>query len=87
MNKPVDQVRNMVMEHQGVIAIIEHLRQRDDFVLTPFNFLRILGEAFSMPLTDSRSILAFFDLKMHPLASIEEIESHSEILFSRYRGQ
>ncbi|MEV3993864.1 hypothetical protein AB0J57_33790 [Streptomyces sp. NPDC049837] len=74
----------MATDGAGLLALIEALRRDDTFHLTPLHLLRVLDEAFGIPLPESRGLLEFFGPDLRPLVPEAEADRRAEALLSRY---
>lgn len=77
----------MVMAGVALSKIVEFLRDEDEFVLTPFNFLMVFRQAVGVPMPDSRTMLEVFDADMNPLSSIGDVDRMGDRVLARYRSK
>jgi hypothetical protein len=78
-------VRNMISSGRRLSEVVEYLRNENDFVLTAFNFLRVVHEALGASLTEVRPLLEPFDASMNPIVPISEMDHIGDEVFARYR--
>lgn len=85
MEEAIRIFRTMVTSGRGLSEIVAALHATNDFVLTPFNLLRIANDALGMSVTESRALLEPFDAEMNPTVSPHEIDRIGEAAFAAYR--
>ncbi len=64
----------MIEGRRSLFDLLGFLRGAGSFSCTPFNFLRVLREAASISLTDSRELMSMFDPGWRPNAPAAEVE-------------
>ncbi|WP_240980828.1 MULTISPECIES: hypothetical protein [Streptomyces] len=83
-DKTVENLRAMAAEGAGLLAMIEALRSDETFTLTPLHLLRVLNEAFGIPLRESRTLLEFFDPDLRPLVPDAEADRRAAAVLAPY---